>query len=474
MKKKAIIWFRNDLRLHDNESLIDALECVDEVYPVYVFDPRVFNGKTSFGFRKTGIHRARFIIECIVDLRRRLIQKGSNLIVRIGKPEEVLFELARNYKTNWIFCNRERTDEEVKVQDALERRLWTIGQEVRYNRGKMLYYTSDLPFPVNHTPDTFTSFRKEVEKFIPIRSPLQEPEVLPAIHSEIEIGAIPSLSDLGFEDVRHMDTQPLFEGGETAGLAQLNYYLWDKDLISTYKKTRNEMLGWDFSSKFSPYLAQGCLSPKLIYHEIKKYETSRTSNESTYWLVFELMWRDFFRLMGKKHGNDIFKITGPKRLKKAWIEDKVLFNTWAEGKTGLPLVDANMRELRKTGFMSNRGRQNVASFLINNLGMNWLMGAEYFESLLIDYDPCSNYGNWNYLAGVGNDPRESRAFNIPYQSKKYDPEGNHIRYWIPELKHVPTQYIHQPEEMSIEEQAEYGCLIGRDYPSPVVSASQWN
>ena len=471
MEKKAIIWFRNDLRVHDNESLIDGLQSVSDIYPVYVFDPRVMNGLTSFGFRKTGIYRAQFIIESIVDLRRRLQEKGSNLIVRIGHPEEVLFELARTLKTNWIFCNRERTDEEVKVQDALEKKLWSIGQEVRFNRGKMLYYTADLPFPVNHTPETFTAFRKEVEKFVSIRPPLPEPNRLPPLNPEVELGHIPTLKDLGYDDKRISSAKSRFHGGESAGLEQLRYYFWEKDHIASYKKTRNEMLGWDFSSKFSPYLAQGCISPKLIYDQLKKYESERVSNQSTYWLFFELMWRDFFRLMGKKHENHIFKITGLKRLNKAWIEDQSLFNAWAEGKTGVPLIDANMRELNQTGFMSNRGRQNVASFLVNNLGINWLMGAEYFESYLIDYDPCSNYGNWNYLAGVGNDPRESRIFNIPSQSKKYDPEGTYIKHWIPELSQVPSAFIHQPEEMTIEQQAKYNCIIGQDYPSPVLKES---
>jgi deoxyribodipyrimidine photo-lyase len=473
LSKKAIIWFRGDLRIHDNESLIEAVNAADHLYPVYVFDERVFHGKTSFGFRKTGIHRARFIIESIHNLRKRLIQKGSNLIVRIGKPEEVLYDLAREWKTSWIFCNRERTYEEVKVQDALERNLWSIGQEVRYNRGKMLYYTSDLPFPVTHTPETFTAFRKEVEKYIPIREPLPEPEELPFIDIKVDAGPIPSLEDLGYEE----DEDPPesnFKGGEEEGLRQLNYYLWETDLIATYKKTRNEMLGWDFSSKFSPYLAHGCLSPKKICQEVKRYESQRTSNQSTYWLFFELLWRDFFRLMGKKYGNDIFKLSGPRKVRKAWITDHALFDIWKEGNTGVPIIDANMKEINATGFMSNRGRQNVASFLINDLGVNWLMGAEYFESLLIDYDPCSNYGNWNYLAGVGNDPRDSRSFNILFQSRKYDPQGEYLKHWLPELKMIPASLIHQPDEMSIEQQAEYKCVIGQDYPSPVVNTSRWS
>ncbi|NBC06295.1 MAG: cryptochrome DASH, partial [Bacteroidetes bacterium] len=162
--KRGIMWFRQDLRLHDNEALTEALQYTDEVIPVYVFDERFFKGETTdFGFPKTGKYRAQFIIESIIDLRDSLRRMGSDLIVRIGKPEEEVFEIARKAKSSWVFCNRERTPDEVYVQDSLERNLWSVGQEIRYSRGKMLYYTADLPFPITHTPDTFSQFKKEVE-----------------------------------------------------------------------------------------------------------------------------------------------------------------------------------------------------------------------------------------------------------------------------------------------------------------------
>ena len=183
--RRAIVWFRQDLRLHDNEALLDALKSADEVIPVYVFDPRIFKGKTKYGFPKTGSFRAKFILESVIDLRASLQAIGSDLWVRIGKPEEVIFELARSVKSSWVFCNRERTQEEVLVQDALEKNLWTIGQEIWYSRGKMLLYTADLPFPVPHTPDVFTQFRKEVEKIVPVRDPLPAPDRLPPLSTRL-------------------------------------------------------------------------------------------------------------------------------------------------------------------------------------------------------------------------------------------------------------------------------------------------
>lgn len=474
MRNIAIVWFRNDLRIHDNEALSEAYASNDVVIPVYIFDPRVFKSKTSFGFEKTGKHRCRFIIESVEDLRNNLRQRGSELYVREGKPEEVLFDLANDLKTRSIYCNRERTSEEVAVQDTLERKLWTIGQEMRYNRGKMLYYTSDLPFPIAQTPDIFTTFRKEVEKIVPIREPLEIPALIGSKEMEgLDPGKIPTLTDLGFENTEYKGP---FKGGETAGLNQLHYFIWEKALIKDYVNTRNQMLGWDFSSKFSAWLAQGCLSPKLIYHEIKKFEAANAKNKSTYWLIFELLWRDFFRLMGKKHGNEIFKISGTKQdrdLLPDWSEDRSVFRIWSEARTGVPLIDANMRELNETGFMSNRGRQNVASFLFKDLKINWLMGAEYFESLLLDYDPCSNYGNWNYIVGVGSDPREDRYFNPLSQSRKYDSDGSYIKSWIPELNALPCTYVHSPWALSDEDLSEMGITLGKHYPKPVVDTSKW-
>ena len=173
--------------------------------------------------------------------------------------------------------------------------------------------------------------------------------------------------------------------------------------------------------------------------------------------------------MGKKHGNKIFKLEGPMHVKKDLKEDMYLFRIWAEGRTGIPFIDANMIQLNKTGFMSNRGRQNVASFLVHNLKLNWLMGAEYFESLLIDYDPCSNYGNWNYISGVGSDPRENRQFNILSQANKYDYEGQFVKNWIPALEKLPQSAVHTPGVIDDAMQKELDFEIGRDYPRAIIN-----
>ena len=472
MKRRAIVWFRQDIRLHDNEAIVDALRMADEVIPVYVFDDRIFKGRTRFGFPKTGKYRARFVLESVADLRQNLRALGADLIVRTGLPEQVLPDLAREMKASWVFCNRERTHEEVLVQDALEQKLWPIGVELSYTRGKMLYHTQDLPMPVQHIPDVFSQFRKETENIIPIRPPLPAPTAMSPLPADLKPGELPSLEDFGHTPFEADPRAVLpFCGGETEALKRLRYYLWEKDLIATYKETRNGLIGGDFSSKFSPWLSQGCLSPKLAYQEIKRYERERKANDSTYWLFFELLWRDFFRLMGKKYGNRIFLRHGPRNKPQPQLRnDKQLFTLWAEGRTGVPFIDANMRELRETGWMSNRGRQNVASFLTRDLKVNWQMGAEYFESLLLDYDPCSNWGNWNYVAGVGSDPREDRYFNILTQAKNYDPAGQYVKIWCPELQMLPADRIHRPDLLAPAERQTYKL---NGYPKPVVRIEKW-
>lgn len=449
--KRAILWFRNDLRLHDNEALSEALKTAEEIYPVYIFDERTFFGKTStYGFKKTGNYRAKFILESVLDLKNSLKIKGIDLIVRIGKPEEEVFKLANEIKSSFVCCNKERMPEESAVQDKLEQNLWSVGQELKYFRGKMLYYTQDLPFPVAHTPEIFTTFRKEVEKITPIRSPIASPANFKEWSFKVDCGTIPELSDLGYEPFENDERTAFpFKGGETEALKRLNFYFWESNLIKTYEETRNDLSGSDYSTKFSPWLATGCLSPKQIYSELTRYEKERGANKSTYWLYFELLWRDYFRLIGKKYGARIFQKNGLlDKTVKLTNDDAAKFNSWKTGKTGDTFIDANMKELNLTGFMSNRGRQNVASYLVNDLKVNWQMGAEYFESMLIDYDVTSNWCNWLYIAGQGNDPREDRYFNPLIQARKYDSKAVFAKRWFPELVNKMTEEIYYSENQS--------------------------
>ena len=270
----------------------------------------------------------------------------------------------------------------------------------------------------------------------------------------MECGTLPSLNDLGFDDAGQPDERSVmkFKGGETEALNRMQDYFWETDAVKSYKQTRNRLIGGDYSSKFSAWISLGCLSPREVYWQIKKYEQLRGSSDSTSSLFLQLLWRDYFRFMFKKYGNKFFQKIGFKgRAPEEGENQQELFELWKEGRTGIPFIDANMRELNTTGFMSNRGRQNVASFLVKDMKVNWMWGAAYFEEKLIDYCPANNWGNWAYVAGVGNDSKEYQHFNVLMQAKEFDPQGDYVRLWIPELDMITGGQIHQPWALSEQE-----------------------
>lgn len=463
-----MVWFRNDLRVHDHEPLIAAIATSQQLLPVYCIDPRQFQ-TTSFGFAKTGAFRAQFILEAIADLRSTLRAIGSDLVVRIGLPEQVIPQLVHQFSCDRLLYHQEVTAEELAVEAALTQALATTPITMQTAWGHTLHHPEQLPWPLQQLPELFTQFRKDVEGRSTISQPLPRPDRLPPLPEGIDPGPLPTLADL---DITPPSPSPRSQitltGGETAGLQRLKDYIWTHDRLRIYKETRNGMLQPNDSSKLSPWLAIGCLSARQIYAEVQTYEQQVIANDSTYWLIFELLWRDYFRWIAAKHGNRIFRVAGLQGLTLPWQQNWEQFEQWRTGQTGYPLVDANMRELQETGFMSNRGRQNVASFLTKNLGIDWRMGAEWFESCLIDYDVCSNWGNWNYTAGVGNDARGFRFFNILKQAQDYDPQGDYVKHWLPELAQIPAAKVHAPWKLLPIEQTRWGLHLDRDYPRPMV------
>ncbi len=465
---RILIWLRNDLRLHDHEPLQRALAHNADVIFLYCFDPRQW-GETAFGFPKTGAYRAKFLIETVADLRRSLRSRGSDLIVRQGKPEVEILALVERLNIDSVYWHEEATQEEIEIENNLKQALRSRDTPFKTYWGTTLYHPDDLPFDLAKLPEIFTQFRKAVEKETQVREIFQTPSQLPAVPDNLELGEMPMLSDFGLTECSTNSKGVLtFKGGETEALARLQHYFWDTDALASYKETRNGMLGADYSSKFSAWLANGSLSPRQVYAAVQQYERDRQKNNSTYWMIFELMWRDYFRFVCVKYGAKVFRKGGIRGLPIAWQQDWTRFNAWREGETGYPLIDANMKEIAATGFMSNRGRQNVASFLTKNLGIDWRWGAEWFESLLIDYDVCSNWGNWNYTAGVGNDARGFRYFNIPKQSKDYDPNGDYVKHWLPALASLPASKVHFPWKLQPVEQKRFEVRLGVDYPNPVV------
>lgn len=428
MPQNILVWFKNDLRLCDHEPLWHAAR-EGNVLPIYVVDPRLFVVH-ELGFPRTGSFRARFLIESLRALREGLQAIGSNLAVRVGKPEEVLPALCQEHDIHQIYTSAEIADEEQRVMTRTQMAVKSLGKEVRAFENNALYRLRDLPWPIGRLPDVFTRFRNDVEKKSVVRAALPAPTALSTSFA-IDWGMLPTVESLGLsapvKDGRSVIT---FGGGEAEAWRRVQEYLWQKDLLRTYKETRNGLIGPDYSSKFSAALAHGCLSPRSIYEEVQRYERERIMNDSTYWLIFELRWREYFRWAAMKYGTRIFHREGIRQQPVEWNENKKWFEKWRRGETGVDFVDANMRELWHTGFMSNRGRQNVASYLTKDLKIDWRWGAAWFESQLIDYDVHSNWLNWAYVAGVGNDPREDRYFNIASQEQRYDPEGWYRQLWL--------------------------------------------
>lgn len=426
--KRSIVWFKSDLRLTDNETLTQAISASEEVIPVYCLDERLLTQK-QFGSKRIGAFRLRFLLESLADLDASLRSKGSGLVFRIGIPEKIIPALVAELGVDKVFAKKEVAHEEKAVQADVEKELWKQKCLFEEFSTSTLYHAVDLPFGIRNIPDVFSAFRKRVEKETPIRIPCEVPDQLKS--PSIAPLKLPTLTDLGFEEPEYDERAVLsFRGGESEAHKRLTHYFFETRALSSYKETRNGLIGPDYSSKFSPWLALGCISARWIYHQVKEYEQLHCANDSSYWLIFELIWRDYFRFVMKKHEARLFELHGFNgQLALNDLNDQELLDKWINGTTGDDFVDANMRELKYTGFMSNRGRQNVASYLIDQLKVDWRFGAAYFEEQLIDYDVSSNWGNWAYLAGVGNDPRGKRVFNTEKQAKDYDPEGKYRRLW---------------------------------------------
>lgn len=427
--RPVLVWFKNDLRLADHEPLWRACQTGRPIVAAVVVDNRLFM-PTRWGFPRAGFFRIRYLLESIQALATRLAEKGGRLIIKCGLPEHEITEIVKGLGVSSVYTAQEVASEEVTMLDVVSKNLIPLGVEMKEYWNHTLIHNEDIPWPIQRLPDVFTQFRKEVERKCTIRPAFAEPESIQFLDHNYPNDPLPELNP----DSAYLEHQSksviTYRGGEQEANNRLHEYIWTNDCLRSYKETRNGLLGPNYSSKLSPAFAYGTLSVKTVYWEIKRYESERIANDSTYWLVFELLWRDYFQFVMKKYGSQVFHSRGLSTRPVWWKHDIELFERWRLGQTGVRFVDANMRELLYTGFMSNRGRQNVASYLTKELRIDWRWGAAWFESQLIDYDVCSNWLNWAYVAGVGNDPREDRRFNIKRQAEQYDPKGDYVKTWL--------------------------------------------
>jgi len=392
------------------------------VVPVLVV-PEHANTHLKGEGQQMGKHRRQFYLEAAEELQFELLKNGVDLILLRGNDQLVpkLKEICEVHHINYVVTSYPRGT----YEDDL------LGELCQFTsvftcEDDSLIQKDDLPFSVEPLPNVFTEFRKRLESRLVVRDICDYPD-FSSYENKHGFG-----DSIDFEQIaeRHPNTAYPFRGGEMQAMKRLNYYLWESEAITTYKKTRNGMIGKDYSSKLSAYLALGNISPVQVYHAVKDFEEKIEKNKSTYWLFFELLWREYFQLVADTHKTKIYSEGGIRAKEIKFENDLNKFQQWCKGQTDHPFINANMKELVETGYMSNRGRQNVASYLVHNLKVDWRWGASFFEKHLIDYDVSVNWCNWMYVAGVGNDPR-SRVFNPDKQQKRYDPQGQYCSIWNP-------------------------------------------
>lgn len=409
-----LFWFDRDLRLDDNPALAHAAARAGELLCVYCHDAG-FAEADAFGTPRLGRHRAAFIEASLRDLDASLAARGQSLRIVHGDPVAEIGRLIGDRAIDAVVRSRSfgwYENQHWRLLRARHPRIDFVEID-----GATLFDEAQID-AIGELPETFSRFRRRAER-LDIAVPIVPPE-LPQSVSGDDSGAAPGWFP-GTLETR-------FEGGESAARAHCEAY-FASAAPGRYKQTRNALAGWSNSSKFSPWLAAGCVSPRQLLACIREYEAEHGANDSTYWLFFELLWREYFHWYARTHGARLFRFAGIGERAPATAFDRDSFAAWCAGETGYPLVDACLHELNATGYLSNRGRQIAASALVNELGQDWRAGAGYFERQLIDYDVASNWGNWQYIAGVGADPRGGRHFNLDKQAREYDPEGEYVERW---------------------------------------------
>ncbi|MGB7527603.1 MULTISPECIES: deoxyribodipyrimidine photo-lyase [Sphingobacterium] len=393
-KKVVLVWFRNDLRLHDNEVLTEAITKSDLIIPVYCFDPRYFR-KNKFQFNNTGIKRAQFLLESVLDLKEKLLSMGSDLMTFVGKPEDILPILCAKYEVSEVYHHREVASRETQISELVEAALWDNKINLRHFIGHTLFHKEDLPFPIKDIPDKFNIFRKKIERESSVRAPLVAPDkILSPQH--LESTSLPSLLDLGYsdEEINQLGSQN-FQGGEQNGIDKLQNLL-----DPSYDNFQNFSL-------VSPYIAIGSLSPIYVYHEMQNSSLSQNKKRFDR-LMTMLLWRDYFRFMLKKYPNVFFKLNGiESEAKNSESINEELVMSWKTANTGESGIDEIIQNLLDTGNITYAERRLISKYFTQELGSNWLAGASFFEEHLLDYAPATTYGFWSHMAAVGTSPKEN-------------------------------------------------------------------
>ncbi|MBS3953994.1 MAG: DASH family cryptochrome [Methylomicrobium sp.] len=412
-------WFRYDLRLHDQQALLTS-DYSKTLTCVFIIDEQWFQ-PTLWQTKPLGPFRQVFLQQAVSELSDSLQRIGQRLLIKYGNPQTIIKELVEQLGITRISIQKHPGSFERRQIIQLKA---ALNVEWFESESFTLFAEQQLPFPLSDLPCSYTPFKKQMELVCP-NAPYSAVSKLPKFPKQLN-----TLADDDWPTVptqQHPFQLP-FMGGERAGLKQLDYY-FDQNRLNNYKQTRNGFDGWDFSSKLSPWLALGCLSPRRVFSQLKIFEAQKGANESTEWFYLELLWREYFQWLAYRFDTRMYHRRGVRDVNPLLSFYSEYYTAWINGRTGCAIVDAAMKQLKYTGWLSNRSRQIAASFLVNEYQVDWRFGAAWFEQQLIDYDAASNWGNWQYLAGVGTDPRGKRTFNMTKQAQTYDPENEFVSRW---------------------------------------------
>ncbi len=459
----TVVWFRRDLRLHDHPALTDAVRAGGPVIPLYVLDPALLEGR----FRSP--NRIWFLLGTLRELARDLEARGSRLVVRVGDPVAVVPEIVRETGARAVLVSRDYAPYGRRRDRAVAEALEPLGVELRARRGVLVHEPEDLPGANGAGPRVFTPFLRRWDA-------LQRRSVLPAAgRIEGPLGwpggtgtPIPDAAALGVPGpTAQLDLLP--EPGEQAARRRLEAWLaaGPDHGPTAYDRTRNNLADPNATSRLSWDLRLGLLSPVEVVTRTLEVDGG---GEGSRRYVSELAWRDFYYHVlwhEPRTAREPFLPQFADRVPPGTSEAAV--DAWRTGRTGYPIVDAAMRHLAASGWMPNRARMIVASFLTKDLLTDYRVGEAHFLYHLLDGDPASNLGGWQWAASVGTDAQPFfRVFNPVTQGERFHPDGSYVRHWVPELADVPPKRIQSPWTMTADEQTEAGCRIGTDYPAPIV------
>lgn len=422
--RKSLFIFRRDLRLDDNTALLNAAQQSQSIIPCFIFDPRQVGNENEFKSENC----IQFMIESLIDLDKQLKQRNGHLYLFYGKPHEIVKKLIKHEKIDAVFCNRDYTPFSIKRDEDIKKAC--LKESIDFNQfGDSLLNEPENIKTLNGTPyAVFTAFFKHCSKHFKVSVPQKFGQT--TLHTKKIIFAQPISM---YKKILGKKNNYLeINGARANGLKILR----SMKKFERYSKER-DFPALDKTTHLSAHNKFGTVSIREVYWAIAK--TLGTNHA----LIAQLYWRDFFTHVAF-HSPFVFGHAYKEKYEKLWWKnDTKKFKAWCAGKTGFPIIDAGMRQLNETGFMHNRVRMIVGSFLVKDLHIDWRWGEKYFAQKLVDYDPAVNNGNWQWVASTGCDAQPYfRIFNPWNQQKKFDAKCEYIKKWVPELKSMAPKIIH--------------------------------